>query len=127
MAQNSVAQSSSQIVNIARGLLGIAYVYGGSTTAGFDCSGYTSYVYRQVGVEIPRTAAAQKSAAATISRGDAVPGDLVFFSNGSGRAFHVGIYAGGGMMWDAPRTGKPVQLRAIWSDAVTFGRLAATV
>ncbi|WP_380157487.1 C40 family peptidase [Kineococcus sp. R86509] len=121
------ASMGARILDVADDYAGVPYVYGGTTPAGFDCSGYTSYVYRQVGVEIPRTAAAQKSAAATISRGDAVPGDLVFFSNGSGRAFHVGIYAGGGMMWDAPRTGKPVQLRAIWSDAVTFGRLAATV
>ncbi|MEZ0491921.1 C40 family peptidase [Kineococcus sp. TBRC 1896] len=116
-----------QILSIADDYAGAPYVYGGTTPSGFDCSGYTSYVYRQVGVDIPRTANAQKQAAAGISRGDAVPGDLVFFSNSGGRAYHVGIYAGDNMMWDAPRAGKPVQLRAIWSSAVTFGRLAPTV
>lgn len=116
-----------QILDVADDYAGVPYVYGGTTPSGFDCSGYTSYVYRQVGVEIPRTANAQKQAAAGISRGEAVPGDLVFFSNSGGRAYHVGIYAGDNLMWDAPRSGKPVQLRAIWSDAVTFGRLAPTV
>ncbi|GAA0302899.1 C40 family peptidase [Kineococcus aurantiacus] len=116
-----------RILDVADDYAGVPYVYGGTTPAGFDCSGYTSYVYRQLGVEIPRTADAQKRAARTISRGEAVPGDLVFFSSGGGRAYHVGIYAGGNSMWDSPRAGKPVQLRAIWSDAVSFGRLAPTV
>ncbi|ABS05015.1 C40 family peptidase [Kineococcus radiotolerans] len=120
------APLGQRILEVADDYAGVPYVYGGTTPSGFDCSGFTSYVYRQVGVEIPRTANAQKQAAAGISRGNAVPGDLVFFSNGSGRAYHVGIYAGGNTMWDAPRAGKPVQLRAIWSDAVTFGRLAPT-
>ncbi|NAZ87953.1 C40 family peptidase, partial [Kineococcus indalonis] len=99
------------------------YVYGGTTPAGFDCSGYTSYVMRQVGVSLPRTANAQLGASQRISRAQAVPGDLVFFTDG-GRAYHVGIFAGGNQMWDAPRAGKPVQLRSIWSSAVTFGRVA---
>ncbi|WP_380136969.1 C40 family peptidase [Kineococcus gynurae] len=112
-----------RILSIASQYAGIQYVYGGTTPAGFDCSGYTSYVMRQVGIELPRTSRAQRAAAANISRGEAVPGDLVFFSNG-GRVFHVGIYAGGNQMWDSPRTGKPVALRSIWSDAVSFGRVA---
>jgi peptidoglycan DL-endopeptidase CwlO len=116
-----------QILAVADDYAGVPYVYGGTTPSGFDCSGYTSYVYRQVGVEIPRTSNAQLQASARITRDQAVPGDLVFFTNSGGRAYHVGIYAGDNMMWDAPRTGKPVQLRAIWSDAVTFGRLAPTV
>ena len=52
------AQSASGVVNIARGLLGIPYVYGGSTTAGFDCSGFTQYVFGKAGISIPRTASA---------------------------------------------------------------------
>ncbi|WP_432561194.1 C40 family peptidase [Kineococcus sp. SYSU DK003] len=122
-----VASLGSQILAVADDYAGVPYVYGGTTPSGFDCSGYTSYVYRQVGVEIPRTSNAQLQSSARISRGEAVPGDLVFFTNSGGRAYHVGIYAGDNMMWDAPRAGKPVQLRAIWSDAVTFGRLAPTV
>ncbi len=72
----NVAQSASGVVNIARSLLGIAYVYGGETPAGFDCSGFTQYVYRKAGVTIPRTASAQQRAATRVS--SPKPGDLVF-------------------------------------------------
>ena len=112
-----------RILDTASQYAGVPYVYGGTTPAGFDCSGFTGYVMRQVGVSLPRTANAQKSASTPVSRSQAVPGDLVFFSSG-GRAYHVGIYAGCNQMWDAPRSGKPVQLRSIWSSAVTFGRVA---
>ncbi|WP_432492895.1 C40 family peptidase [Kineococcus auxinigenes] len=112
-----------QILAVADDYAGVPYVYGGTTPAGFDCSGYTSYVLRQVGISVPRTANAQLGASARISRGEAVAGDLVFFTDG-GRAYHVGIYAGDGMMWDAPRSGKPVQLRSVWSDSAVFGRVA---
>jgi len=112
-----------RILDTASQYAGVPYVYGGTTPAGFDCSGYTGYVMRQNGVSLPRTANAQKSASTRIDRSQAVPGDLVFFTSG-GRAYHVGIYAGGNKMWDAPRSGKPVQLRTIWTSAVTFGRVA---
>ncbi|WP_432507040.1 C40 family peptidase [Kineococcus arenarius] len=112
-----------QILAVADDYAGVPYVYGGSTPAGFDCSGYTSYVLRQVGISVPRTSNAQLAASTRISRAEAVAGDLVFFTDG-GRAYHVGIYAGDGMMWDAPRSGKPVQLRAVWSDSAVYGRVA---
>jgi peptidoglycan DL-endopeptidase CwlO len=105
------------ILGIAAQYAGIMYVYGGTTPAGFDCSGYTSYVFRQVGINLPRTAEEQRQAATPVSNPQ--PGDLVFFGS---PAYHVGIYAGNGMMWDSPRTGKAVALRSIWSSAVTYGR-----
>jgi cell wall-associated NlpC family hydrolase len=111
------AQSSSAVVNIARGLLGIPYVYGGSTPAGFDCSGFTSYVFGKAGVSIPRTASAQQSAATPVS--DPKPGDLVFFGS---PAWHVGIYTGNGMMIDSPRSGKSTSERAIFSGVSGYGR-----
>ena len=100
-----VAQSSSEVVNIARTLLVIPYVYGGETPAGFDCSGFTQYVFGKAGVSIPRTASAQQSAATPVS--DPQPGDLVFYGY---PAWHVGIYTGNGMMIEA---GDPVQLSPI--------------
>jgi cell wall-associated NlpC family hydrolase len=105
------------ILAIASRYAGAPYRYGGTTPAGFDCSGYTSYVYAQVGIDLPRTSSAQRAATRRISRSEAVPGDLVFMPG------HVGIYAGGGMMWDAPRTGKDVQKRPIYSSSATFGRV----
>jgi len=102
-------------------LKGVPYRYGGSTPRGFDCSGFTSYVYRQAGVHIPRTASAQRRAARYISRSSARPGDLVFFHHG-GRVYHVGIYAGGNRVLHSPRPGKRVSTVHIWTRGVSFGR-----
>jgi cell wall-associated NlpC family hydrolase len=111
----------SAVLAIAARYVGTPYVYGGTTPHGFDCSGFTGYVYRQLGVHLPRTANQQMGATRRIARSQARPGDLVFFVSG-GRAYHVGIYAGGGKMYDAPHTGARVSKRAIWSAAVVFGR-----
>ena len=113
----SVAPSSSQVVTIARGLLGIAYVYGGSTPAGFDCSGLTQYVYKKAGITIPRTASAQQRAATRVT--SPRPGDLVFYGS---PAYHVGIFTGGDMMIDSPRPGKFSSERNMWGTPTGFGR-----
>jgi cell wall-associated NlpC family hydrolase len=114
--------SGSSVLAVAARYVGIPYVYGGTTPRGFDCSGYTSYVYRQVGISLPRTANQQLQASKQISRSNARPGDLVFFTSG-GRAYHVGIYAGGNMMYDSPRTGKTTGLHVIWTQSnVSYGR-----
>ena len=110
-------QSSSEVVNIARTLLGIPYVYGGSSPSGFDCSGFTQYVFGKAGISIPRTASAQQDAATPVS--DPKPGDLVFFGS---PAWHVGIYTGGGMMIDSPRAGKSTSERDIFSGVSGYGR-----
>ena len=97
---------------------GIAYRYGGTTPAGFDCSGFTSYVLAQVGVDLTRTSGSQRAETSRISRSEAVAGDLVFMPG------HVGIYAGNGMMWDSPRSGKDVSKRSVYSSSATFGRVS---
>ena len=106
-------------LSIASGLTGIWYRWGGSSPSGFDCSGYTSYVYRKMGIRLPRTAAAQQAYARRVSQPR--PGDLVFFGS---PAHHVGIYAGGGMMYDSPRSGRKTQLRKIYTSRVSYGRIA---
>ncbi|WP_392544377.1 C40 family peptidase [Oryzobacter telluris] len=110
-------QSSSAIVNIARQYLGIPYKYGGDDPSGFDCSGFTSYVFRKAGISIPRTASAQQDAARPVS--DPQPGDLVFFGS---PAWHVGIYTGHGMMIDSPREGKSTSERPIFDGVSGYGR-----
>ncbi|MDQ2781516.1 MAG: C40 family peptidase [Actinomycetota bacterium] len=106
------------ITSIAASLSGIPYVYGGTTTRGFDCSGFTGYVYRLAGISIPRVASAQQAAATKVS--NPVPGDLVFFGY---PAYHVGIYAGPGMMYDAQHPGTVTGLHSIWtSSGVSYGR-----
>jgi peptidoglycan DL-endopeptidase CwlO len=116
--------SGSSVLAIAARYIGVPYLYGGTTPTGFDCSGYTGYVYRQLGISLPRTANEQMMATTRISSSEARAGDLVFFVSG-GRAYHNGIYAGNGMMYDAPRTGKTVQKRAIWDDTVVFTRVTS--
>jgi cell wall-associated NlpC family hydrolase len=113
----SAQPRSGGMLGIAAGLAGIYYVYGGTTPAGFDCSGFTQYVFGAVGIGLPRTSEAQQQASTSVS--NPAPGDLVFFGS---PAYHVGIYAGNGMMWDSPHSGAAVGLHAIWSSSATFGR-----
>lgn len=108
-------------IKIAATKKGTPYRYGATGPRAFDCSGYTRWVYARLGKSIPRTANAQYRASYKISRAKARPGDLVFF--GSGRKYHVGIYAGGNKMWHSPRSGKTVTLAKIWSSRVSFGRV----
>ena len=114
----STKPAAGGVLGIAAQYEGIMYSYGGtSPETGFDCSGYTQYVFRQVGINLPRTAEEQRQFVTPVS--DPQPGDLVFFGS---PAYHMGIYAGNGMMWDSPRSGKAVALRDIWSADVTYGR-----
>ncbi len=86
---------ANAVVENAEALIGRPYRFGGTTLAGFDCSGYTQYVFRKVGIAIPRTADAQFAAGRKIA-GDPLPGDLVFFQTYDYGASHVAIYLGGG-------------------------------
>lgn len=115
---SSLKPATGGILGIAAQYEGIMYSYGGtSPSTGFDCSGYTQYVFGQAGISLPRTAEEQRAATQPVSNPQ--PGDLVFFGS---PAYHVGIYAGNGKMWDSPRSGKAVALRPIWSSSVTYGR-----
>ena len=115
-AQSDV--SGEAIVESAKDYLGTPYVWGGSSPAGFDCSGLTSKVYREHGISIPRTARKQAFAGTIISESEARPGDLVVFTqNNYG---HVGIYAGDGKVVDASRSRQQVVHRDIWTSKVIF-------
>ena len=113
-----VRVASGGVLSIAASLTGIPYRYGGSTPAGFDCSGYVQYVFRQAGISLGRTTYAQYAQTRPVSNPQ--PGDLVFFGY---PAYHVGIYAGNGQIIDAGRSGGSVTRRSIWTSNVSFGRL----
>ncbi len=91
----SPSASASDIVSIAQQYLGVPYVYGGSSPSGFDCSGFTRYVFAQVGISLPHGATSQLSYGTEVSRSNLQPGDLVFFQDYGAVASHVGIYIGG--------------------------------
>ncbi|WP_350339519.1 C40 family peptidase [Pengzhenrongella frigida] len=110
--------NGSAIVEIASRYVGVSYLWGGTTPAGFDCSGYTSYVYAQVGITLPRTSSAQREVGTVVSRADAQPGDLIWSPG------HIAIYAGGDLQVDAPRPGQTIQIRSIWQSNPTFIRVS---
>jgi cell wall-associated NlpC family hydrolase len=112
----------SAVLAIASRYLGVMYRYGGTTAAGFDCSGYVQYVFRQVGIKLPRTAQQQMNATQSIPPSEARTGDLVFFVSG-GYASHVGIVISKGMMIDSPRSGKAITKRKIYSSKVVYRRV----
>lgn len=108
--------TGAEVLTEAAKYAGIMYVWGGTTPeGGFDCSGYTGYVFRQLGIELPRTAAQQRAHVTPVSVPK--PGDLVFWGNTS----HVAIYAGDGYIWDSGRPGLPVQKRKIFSGVTGYG------
>ncbi|HWI49431.1 MAG TPA: NlpC/P60 family protein [Rummeliibacillus sp.] len=94
--KTSESAEMSDIVSTAKNYLGIPYVYGGTTPSGFDCSGFTRYVYAKHGISLPRTSRAQRAAVKYTNNPQ--PGDLVFFNVGGGAITHVAIYAGNGML-----------------------------
>jgi cell wall-associated NlpC family hydrolase len=118
-ASAAVPQSvaGNAVLEIAAQYVGTPYVSGGSGPGGFDCSGFVSYVYGQLGISLPRTSGGIKAAGTIISRDDAQPGDLIWSPG------HISIYAGGDSQIDSPRPGKTIQFRAIWQSAPVFIRI----
>jgi cell wall-associated NlpC family hydrolase len=114
----STTATGSKAVAIAFRYEGTPYVWGGSGPRGFDCSGFTRYVYKQLGKDLGRTVADQRGDVKFVPRSKAKAGDLVFFGTG-----HIGIYLGGNMMIDSPRSGKRIQARKIYSSNVQFGQV----
>lgn len=112
-ASGSASYSADAVISYASNFLGVPYVWGGTTPAGFDCSGFVKYVYAHFGVTLPRVAAAQQMVGTYVSRSDLQPGDLVFFGE---PAHHVGIYVGNGYMIHAPHTGDVVKIAPLNSD-----------
>ncbi|WP_166822109.1 C40 family peptidase [Brevibacterium limosum] len=109
---------AEQVLAWAAKGVGTPYVMGGTSQSGWDCSGYTSWVYSHVGVNLPRTSGAQKGAGQVVSQSEAKPGDLVWHPG------HVGIYAGGGQMYDAGSPSSGTSKRSYsWMGNVTFIRV----
>jgi cell wall-associated NlpC family hydrolase len=109
--------SLAQVFSVAQQYIGTPYVFGGSTPAGFDCSGYVMFVYAQFGISLPHSVSGEAARGTRISIADAVPGDLIVMPG------HIGFYAGNGNIMDAPDTGRSISIRPIWTSDYYVVRL----
>ena len=101
--------SGNNVVSFAESLIGVPYVYGGTTPSGFDCSGFVQYVYSHFGINLPRTTTQQENCGTQIPVSQAQPGDLYFWGN-KGSAYHVAICIGNGQYIAAPEPGQSVSI-----------------
>lgn len=111
-AQRSIGE---QAAAVAIRQVGVPYRYGGSTSAGFDCSGLTQFAYASVGKRIPRTTRGQWRSLAPVAADRLRAGDVLFF-NIDGKIAHVGLYLGRGRFVHAPSSGRKVSVESLRAD-----------
>jgi cell wall-associated NlpC family hydrolase len=111
--------SAAAVVAYARAQVGKPYCYGGSGSACFDCSGLTMMAWRQAGVSLPHSSAAQYSVGRRVSAGELQPGDLIFYYS---PISHVSVYIGNGQRISATHTGDYVRVQSLGSSIVGYGR-----
>jgi cell wall-associated NlpC family hydrolase len=123
----SIPPALNAAIWAASSQVGVPYVWGGenplpAANAGFDCSGLVQWAYGQAGIALPRTAQEQHDATTPVPAAQALPGDLVFWNDGTPSVQHVAIYVGAGIVLEAPSTGSVVSYSPIWpTGLVGFG------
>ncbi|HGM3395031.1 TPA: NlpC/P60 family protein [Clostridioides difficile] len=106
---------TDKLINLAKGKLGCKYVYGATGPNTFDCSGFTQWCYKQIGIKIPRTVATQSKAGSAVDLKDKTKwkaGDLLC-RVGGGSSNHVMMYIGNGQMIHSPQTGDVVKIQSV--------------
>jgi hypothetical protein len=137
LVQPAQASETTPLNSTISKLLGIRYLAGGTSTRGFDCSGFTSFVFAQFKVALPHQSASQATLGTRVLKSNLRPGDLVFFNTNGRSISHVGIYTGKGLFAHAARQGIVVEnmnsayyakrfvtARRILND-INFNRIAA--
>lgn len=112
-ASVGAATKGQSVVSYAKKFIGVKYVYGGESPNGFDCSGFTKYVYAHFGVSLPHHAADQYKYGKSVSKSNLEPGDLVFFGKSASGIYHVGIYIGSGEFIHSPQPGEKVKITVL--------------
>ena len=131
-AAPSTSEKMKSVLQRAFSLLGTPYRWGGSSPdTGFDCSGLVGYVFRTIGIDLPRVSREMVGAGAPVQDRNALAeGDLVFFGRNGRRIDHVGIYVGDGKFLHAPRTGRDVTVSSLtsgyWAQKYMQARRVAT-
>ena len=131
-AAPSTSEKMKSVLQRAFSLLGTPYRWGGtSPDTGFDCSGLVGYVFRTIGIDLPRVSREMVGAGAPVNdRAALAEGDLVFFGRNGSRIDHVGIYVGDGKFLHAPRTGRDVTVSSLasgyWAQKYMQARRVAT-
>lgn len=115
LASRGDTSLADELISFAKRFIGVRYKWGGTTPKGFDCSGFTKYVFKNIGVTLNRTSTSQATQGKHVSKSDLLPGDLVFFdtNGGNNHINHVGIYIGGGKFIQSSSTGTGVTISSI--------------
>ncbi len=122
-SRGSAAISDNAVIAYASNFLGTPYVWGGTSPSGFDCSGFTQYVYAHFGISLGRTTFDQINDGVQVSRDNLRPGDLVFFGSFD-NPHHIGIYVGDNTYIHSPRTGDVIKVSPMTrTDFVTARRV----
>ncbi|MDD4600128.1 MAG: C40 family peptidase [Negativicutes bacterium] len=112
-ADSKTTTSGQALITTGQKYMGVPYVWGGETPSGFDCSGFTQYVMKQNGIQIPRTAAEQYATGKSVEKAKLQVGDLVFFTTYKPGASHVGFYMGDGKFLHASSAAKQVAINSL--------------
>lgn len=122
-AAPGAGSSADKLIARAKQFIGTPYKWGGTGPLGFDCSGFTQFLYRELGIDLPRISAQQSSSGKRVGIDQLRPGDLVLWDNSSRNngADHVAIYIGNGQVIHAPKPGDAVKISTIWDSGHAWG------